>query len=140
VTILLLLTLLGGLAAWLTCLVSEKTKPGPVFASAITSLIVALVAVWLKPELGDQLRKNISLIFFGGSFVGMSATTIIKNKAVVFIAGCLFAALFLSTTHLFIGYGGGLGFKASLSVLIVIGVLNFYPRLKNAFFFRSRPH
>jgi hypothetical protein len=117
-----LILLSATLGALITYLVSVDFKKGPILASSLVSLIFGLLCVGLQSQFGADLAKNVSLVFFGGSFVGMSSPTIIGNKKNVLMGGFFFGVVFLLTKGVFIGYGGGLGFRASLSVLITLGV------------------
>jgi hypothetical protein len=109
--------ILGSLS---TYLMSTRLNTSPVFSSTLLSLIFALAS----PLFFDSTFANqLSLVFFGGSFVGMSNIRIIKNSTEICFAGFLFGPLHLATTHVFKGYGGGLGFEATISVLATIGLL-----------------
>lgn len=116
----LLLIIASVLGSTATYLVSCKLNKSPVLSSALLSLIFALVIPFLFEA---TLAVQLNLAFFGGSFVGMSNIKIIKNWKEVAFAGFIFGLLYLVTTNVFKGYGGGLGFKATISVLATIGLL-----------------
>lgn len=117
-----LIILFSCLGAVSTYLFALKTKQSPVLSSSLVSLIVACFLWSLLPIIGETTIRTLALVFFGGSFVGMSADKVIKSTANVFGAGLIFGIIYVLTTKLFVGYGGGLGFKASLSVLTAVGL------------------
>ena len=119
----ILMVLVSVIASASTYFVSHNLKQGPVKASAILSFIVALLfALLFHNAKANYLIMNIPLVFIGASFVGMSSKTHLKNLMYAAFAGLLFGFIFLSTADLFKGYGGGLGTKASLSVLVTLGI------------------
>ena len=117
--ILLLASVLGAVS---TYVFNVQFKQGPVKASALLSLIVALVFHFLPPILPSILMTKIPLIFFGASFIGMSSPKILGRASWSVLAGLFFGFIFLNTSKFFTGFGGGLGTTACLSVAMTVGV------------------
>ncbi|MBH0057180.1 hypothetical protein I6F65_09410 [Pseudoalteromonas sp. SWXJZ94C] len=104
-----LLTLLG---AFLTFFLAKHNRFDAIRASASLSIIAYLIfsALNLNPDL-------YSIIFFGGTFIGMSAPHrfgiyTVTNSAIIF------SILFEYLVPRLDGYGGALGISAFLSVCI----------------------
>lgn len=47
---------------------------------------------------------------------------VMKKMRYALLAGFIFGLIYLAGLPLFVGYGGGLGFRATLSVLITLGI------------------
>jgi hypothetical protein len=110
-------------AAAATLFVSHDLKQGPVRASAILSLAVAVIFLFFPSSMkANYLVVNIPLVFIGASFVGMTSKVHFKNWMYAVFSGLVFGLIFLGTQDVFNGFGGGLGAKACLSVLTTIGV------------------
>jgi hypothetical protein len=119
----IIIVLVSILASTATYFVAHDLKQGPVKASAILSFLVALVFLLLFHNTAmNYLITTIPLVFIGASFIGMSSKAHLKNLAYAAFAGLLFGFIFLYTTDLFKGYGGGLGTEASMSVLATLGI------------------
>ncbi len=113
----------GVVAAMVTLFVSHDLKQGPVRASAILSLAVAIIFLFFPSSMkANYLVVNIPLVFIGASFVGMTDRAHFKNWIYAAFSGLVFSFIFLGTKGVFNGFGGGLGAKACLSVLTTIGV------------------
>ncbi len=120
----LLLIIVSIIGAVSTYTVSVGLKAGPIKASAILSLFVAIiVAIIPKTISWYSLVENMPVVFMGASFIGMSITEIMPNKSQIALAGLVFGLIFINEGIFFKGYGGGLGTVACLSVLITIGVI-----------------
>ncbi|WP_404340747.1 hypothetical protein [Pseudoalteromonas mariniglutinosa] len=120
-------TLLPVLGACLTFLLAKHNRFDAIRASASLSIIAYLLLNFL--HLDAELN---SLLFFGGTFIGMSAA---KRFGIftVLISALLFSLFFKYLVPLLDGYGGALGLSAFLSVCIChIGILLGAPRSKKA--------
>jgi Sec-independent protein secretion pathway component TatC len=112
------------LGAFLTFVVSTKYKQGPVRASALLTLIVAGFC-FLFPELfSEDITKQIPLVFFGASFVGMTSEKLTRNYTSIIFAGIIFGFIYTVSPTFFDGYGGALGTAACISILVTIGLNN----------------
>lgn len=117
------------LGAMTTYLATLRTKLSPVLVSSALSLVVAC-AFWIFVyQIGEPTVKLIAVTFFGGSFVGMSAVGVIKKTINVAFAGILFGVVYALTSQFFVGYGGGLGFRASLSVITTLGLVSLIEKV-----------
>lgn len=112
----------GITGAFLPYFLTRKIGLGAVKASALPSLILGIV-FYIFPELVEApYQKNIPLLFFGASFVGMVSKKVLSKYFYVAIAGLIFALLYKNASAFFNGYGGGLGTAACISVLCIFGL------------------
>jgi hypothetical protein len=124
---LILISIAGGLSTYLLA-----KRIGNVKASALLSLIVALLVFeYFKYHEITWAMNYVPVIFFGASFVGMSAGKTIKSWAWICIASLIFVAIFLGFPELLKGFGGGLGTKAFISVVSTILLIKLFSKLKH---------
>ncbi|MDQ2044429.1 hypothetical protein NRL14_11895 [Pseudoalteromonas sp. 20-92] len=104
--------LIALLGAFLTFFLAKKNRFDAIRASAALSIVAYLLlsVLNLNPEL-------YSMVFFGGTFIGMSAPHrfgiyTVTNSAIIF------SILFEYLVPRLDGYGGALGISAFLSVCI----------------------
>ena len=109
----------GGLGSLLTILLREKAvlKVYKSSDAVIGSTLAGLIGGFLLPQI-PTIGRTLSLVFYEGSFAGMSSRKRLPGYAAFFIAGALSGALFILLYGLFPGCGGKLGFMAFSSVLI----------------------
>jgi hypothetical protein len=131
--IVILLSILTGILATLaTYFLHNNCHRGAVFSSAFSSLLFAILMFFLSSFLGRELSNQLSLIFFGGSFVGMSHKKIMQHNVVnLLLSGSFFSIVFLLTKSSFVGHGGGLGLRALIAVLFVSGGSWLWKKLAN---------
>jgi hypothetical protein len=91
-------------------------------ASALPSLILALVFYCLPNLMSEPFQTNIPILFFGASFVGMVSSKILPKYGQVAVSGIIFALLYQNSSDFFNGFGGGLGTPACISVICVFGL------------------
>lgn len=118
----ILLALLG---AFSTFYLAKHHRIGAIRASAILSIATYLIL--LPTEFNAQLY---STVFFGGTFIGMSAP---KRFGIytLFSASIIFAVMFENLIPYFNNYGGALGVSAFLSVCICqLAIILGAPRSK----------
>jgi hypothetical protein len=133
-----LLILIAALGSSLTYLGHSRGKLTPVASSASLTLVFALITLGL---LDSSQAAQLNLVFFGGTFAGMSNGKILKNWLEAALAGVFFSCIFLLTTQVFQGFGGGLGFKASLSVIATLGLFSLrdvFGKLLNHRYLKSK--
>ncbi len=118
VIILLLSSILGSV---LTYYFSLRFKQSAVRSSALLSLIVGLFFYGFPDLLPAYLTRNIPVVFFGSSFIGMVSSEAKVGYFRLGIAGVLFCGLYIYKSPLFDGYGGGLGALAFISLLATMG-------------------
>lgn len=114
--------LAGGLSAFLTYILHVKLKQGAVRASALVGVVAGLLTFIFPKYLSINMTENLPLIIFGASFVGMVSSEVLSNYILIGISGSLFAVVFMNTSSLFSGFGGGLGTGACIAVLVTLSV------------------
>ncbi len=108
----------GVIAALLTNIVSIYLAQGAVRSSAFLSVLVCLFFYVYPALLSPYLTKNIPVVFFGASFIGMASREILASRILISAAGCTFSLIYLNTDNLFNNFGGRLGLSAFISVLV----------------------
>ncbi|MGY0392777.1 hypothetical protein ACW5R3_09510 [Bizionia sp. KMM 8389] len=117
-----ILIVLGGLSAVLTFVLHVPLKQGPVRASALIGVLVGGF-VWLFPDLmPEYFTKNVPLVCFGASFIGMVSSKVLSNYLLIGVSGAIFTIIFLNTSSYFNGFGGGLGSAACIALLVTLGI------------------
>lgn len=99
---------------------------GAVRSSAFLSLIAYVILYFISPH-----YELYAIVFFGGSFVGMSCPSKMNNVTIV-IGGVLFALFFQYLVPFLKGYGGALGLSAFLSVAIIQLILHLRRKLASS--------
>jgi len=122
---LILISILGVLIPFY---IQHKFKQSAVFASAIASLVYALIIIYLIKDF-----LTCSVVFFSASFIGMSSKDKLPNIIYIFIAGIIHALLFHVYFEHYNGLGGKLGLMALTTVVITVGLRVMYNHLKNLF-------
>jgi hypothetical protein len=122
------LTIISVLGTLISFYTQHLLKQSAIIASALPSLIFALVMVYLIKD-----YTACTVVFFSASFMGMSSKERIKNVYLVLIAGIIHAFMFYIYFEHYNGLGGKLGLMALTSVLITIGLYYFFLYIKNLF-------
>lgn len=125
----------GTSGAIISFLLNEKAGMGAVRGSALPSLIVGLFFYAFPEVFSVSLTKNIPLVFFGASFIGMVSSSVLANLMLLGTSGAIFSLIFISTSQFFTGYGGALGTTASIALLFSLGIATF-SKSKIFYFFR----
>ncbi|CAM4098387.1 hypothetical protein [Pseudoalteromonas ostreae] len=104
-----ILTLLG---AFLTFYLAKHNRLDAIRASAILAILAYLIL--LATEFNAELYSSI---FFGGTFIGMSAP---KRFGIytLFSASVIFSIFFDNLVPYFSNFGGALGISAFLSICV----------------------
>jgi hypothetical protein len=125
IILLLIAGLFGSLA---TFLINVKYGQGPVKASALISLVFAVLFYFYPflDSIAGGFSKTIAVVIMGGSFTGMSNTKILPNNWWAAFAGIVFSFIFINWSPYFKGFGGELGTTAALSVIISLGVMRLF--------------
>jgi len=119
------------LGATLTFYVCQRFKLSAVKSSALLSLVVGLFFYCFPDLLNSFLTKNIPIVFFGTSFIGMVSSKIYVCYFQLLIAGILFSLIYSFKSDFFEGFGGALGALAFISLLITMVVFNLILRNTN---------
>lgn len=120
-----ILVLTGVCGAMATYFVNTKLKQGPVRASALLTLVVAMFCYFFPELLSGYLTKNIPVVFIGSTFIGMVSAQKMSTYTGIAIAGLVFSAIYLNTSKFFDGYGGSLGTSACISILVMLCIPYF---------------
>jgi len=126
----LILFLTGILGAISTYIVANKYKQGAVRASALLSLLVGILFYTFPNIVNIKLATHIPLVFIGASFSGMTSPQILGKFSII-ISGIIFSIIYLHTSTFFIGFGGGLGTTACISICITYLIKFIWKNLKN---------
>jgi hypothetical protein len=117
------LYVVAAFASGATYYASHSLGWGPVKASAVlSSAAVILTLIIFHADQHNYLAINIPLVFFGASFAGMSSKKVLCNTFYAILSGLIFCLIYLGTATLFKGYGGGLGARACLAVVLALGL------------------
>lgn len=114
----LLSSLLGAMT---TYCVQHYLHQSAVFASAITSLVFAVIIFVVWPE-----ETSYPIVFFAASFLGMSSRKRLPNLFVVIWSSLILGVLFDLLINVFHGLGGKLGLMALMSMIMTSGILHSY--------------
>jgi len=118
----LVLFVVGALAAIITFILHTTFKQNTVRASALVGLFSCLIVFLFSEFLSDYLIKNIPLIAFGASFIGMVSSSVVSSPFLLGFSGVVFTFVFLNANSVFNGFGGGLGVSACISLLVVLAL------------------
>ncbi|MDP3387801.1 MAG: hypothetical protein Q8S24_11240 [Eubacteriales bacterium] len=116
------------LAAAGTYILNKRSVHGAVASSSLVGLLFALFI----PFFHDTSAGFLAVGAFCGTFIGMSATSRLKNTGQILLAGIIGSLIFTYTQHYFIGLGGKLGAMAFVASIATAGIFDV---MKN-----KRPH
>ena len=114
----------------ISSLIHNQLGKSAVLASALPSLLLAILIDFLFPNLGIY-----SSIFFTASFIGMSNKNVITNWTISLIIGIILGIIFLLFLDFFNGFGGKMGLMAFASIMVSQGVVYLTKKVK-LFIFR----
>lgn len=117
-----ILLIIGGLSAVFTFVLQHTYKQGAVRASAIVGVLVGLFVLIFPNVLSPFFTKNLPLVCFGASFVGMVSSKILSNYFLIGLSGAVFTIIFINTSAFFYGFGGGLGSAACIALLVILSI------------------
>jgi len=120
---LLILTTTAGVLV--TYYIKHFFKVSAVFASALPSLIFALIFIYLIPDHSDYV-----VVFFSASFIGMSNKKRLRNIYFVLLSGIVLGLIYDVFIEFFNGLGGKLGLMALISVIITSGISMILEKIK----------
>ncbi|ADV47618.1 hypothetical protein I2486_01040 [Cellulophaga sp. E16_2] len=118
----LIIIITGIVGTILTFYLSEHLKQGPVRASALLALIVALFFQLFPEVFNPYLTKHIPIVFIGASFIGMISSEAKGSYSILVIASILFSVIYINKSPFFNGYGGALGASAFIALLTTMGI------------------
>ncbi|MGB5928809.1 MAG: hypothetical protein WBH03_11585 [Cyclobacteriaceae bacterium] len=120
----------GILGSMSTFFVSHHLGQGPVRSSAGLSLLVALMCEYLPLSVSQELASTIPYVFIGASFIGMASAEVLSQYVLMGLAGGIFGYLYLHASQFFTGFGGGLGTAACIALMVSLGTLALWKRIK----------
>lgn len=112
----------GCFSAILTYVLNNKLNLGAVRASALVGCLAGGFVLLFPHVLSDYLTHTLPLVFFGASFIGMVSSEVLSNYFLIALSGGIFTCLFLNSSRLFHGFGGGLGIAACVALLITLAI------------------
>lgn len=116
----LILYIVATIGSCSTFWLSTKAKQGPVRASALVTLPIALL-FYVYPQLVEEyLTKNIPIVLIGATFVGMVSAQKLNTYLGLIIATLLYCTIFINTSKFFTGYGGALGTSACIAIVVTL--------------------
>lgn len=123
------IVLVSVISVAITANLIQRLHVNAVLASAAPSLIVAVCALFFRDKVEPNVYRQILFVFFGASFVGMSASHYLRLGWHVVIGGVFFAGLFIVCQKVAEGFGGRLGLFACIAVFCTIGLEYLFTRL-----------
>ncbi|TXK70231.1 hypothetical protein [Mesonia sp. HuA40] len=108
---------------------SRKHQLDVIKASALPSLAVGLIALIAENSYNAPIAYELSLVFYGASFVGMVNYRVLPKYYQVALCGFIFSILYLNASSFFNGFGGGLGTAAAITTIALYGLIKI-PVLK----------
>ncbi len=114
----ILVSILSGI---LTYLISNNLKKGPVFASAIVTLISGIYL----PHYFGELGTTLMVVSACSSYAGMVTIKNIPNIWEMIVVSIITAMIFILASSSYVGVGGRLGTIAALSCFTWIGFKKF---------------
>ena len=118
----LILFIVGGFSAILTFFLHVDLNQGPVRASSLVGVLVGIFALLCPDLLSPYLTKNLPLVCFGASFIGMVSSKVLSNYFLIGFSGIVFTIIFFNTSSFFNGFGGGLGSAACIALLVSLSL------------------
>jgi hypothetical protein len=94
-----------------------------VLAPAIVGLLSAIVVPWIPPT---DISVKLPTIIASGTYAGMASRNILPKTEHWLATGIIVGILNVTTATIFIGFGGGLGFRGLLSIVILRIMMSFF--------------
>lgn len=110
--------LVAVLATCITYFISLHLKKGPVFASAVVTLVAGILSLYILPDVGVVF----GVVAACGSYAAMVSREKFPKMADMVFVGILCGAIFILTEDVFVGVGGRLGSIAAISGLTWLGI------------------
>jgi len=116
------------IAALATYYISINMGKGPVFASALVTLISGIIFPYFFPEGGGTL----AVMGTCASYAGMVANTKFPKIWEMVFVGLIAGLVFIVTTNAYVGVGGRLGTIGAISGLSWLGIKKTYVLMTNS--------
>lgn len=127
----LLILIVGILASLITYELNSVHGKGAVRSSAIVGLLFG-IPFYFAPVIGLILGpfESIPAAAIGASFAGMSSSAIMPSRRWIMVSGAVFSGIFLFSSPVFAGNGGGLGISACAAIAITRGIIAVCNRIR----------
>lgn len=96
-----------------------------VLGPAIIGLISAILVQWTPPT---KVPTNLQAIIASGTYAGMASRKILPTYTHYLITGLIVGIVNVTTATVFMGFGGGLGFRALISIVISRVAMDIYKK------------
>lgn len=95
-----------------------------VLGPAIVGLISAIVVLWIPSPFTAKLLAIIA----SGTYAGMASRKILPADAHFLVTGVIVGIINVTTATLFMGFGGGLGFRGLISIVLLRVAAGLYKK------------
>lgn len=114
-------------AAIITYELNVNRGYGSVMSSSVVGLTFGILGLLFGAGnfVGEAAAKSMPFAAMGASFVGMSSRKVIPSHIFIAFGGAIFSFVFLFSSPLFAGLGGGLGITACIAVVATQGLMIF---------------
>lgn len=96
-----------------------------VLGPAIVALVSAIVIPWIPPT---DISVKLPAIVASATYAGMASRNILPKTDHWLATGILVGVINVTTATVFIGFGGGLGFRGLLSIIIVHTMMGLFKK------------
>lgn len=94
-----------------------------VLGPAIVGLLSAIVVQWIPPT---SITTKLPAIIASGTYAGMASRKILPTSVDFLITGIIVGIINVTTATVFMGFGGGLGFRALISIVLLRVAMSLY--------------
>ncbi|MFH0749124.1 MAG: hypothetical protein V1915_04320 [Candidatus Bathyarchaeota archaeon] len=96
-----------------------------VLGSAIVGLVGSIIVPWIPPSI---ITTRLPVILVSGTYAGMASRKILPTTMDFLLTGILVGVINVTTATVFIGFGGGLGLRAMLSIIVLMVAWRLYKK------------
>ncbi|RAV27879.1 hypothetical protein [Sinomicrobium soli] len=117
IVVLIVTALAGALSTFYCC---RRFMWSPVRASALLSMVVALIFKVFPDVVSPYLNQTIPVVFIGATFIGMVSSRQTTSYLGIGLAAVVYSVILFHTSEYFEGYGGALGTTACVALLVIL--------------------
>jgi len=88
-------------------------------------LVSAIVVPWIPPT---DITAKLPVIIASGTYAGMASRKILPTYMHYLVTGIIVGIINVTTATVFIGFGGGLGFRGLISIVILRAIMSLYKK------------
>jgi len=96
-----------------------------VLGPAIVGLLVSIIIPWIPPT---NITSKLPTIIASATYAGMASRKILPTDAQFILTGIIVGIINVTTATVFIGFGGGLGLRALLGIVVLRAFTNLYKK------------